>query len=61
VYDTLVALQRARPRHQTFAVAPLPGVRLRDAGVRIPDLMVLGNGRAVVIEVDRGARGHAQG
>lgn len=52
VYDTLVALQRARPHHQTFAVAPLPGVKLRDAGVRTPDFLVLGNGRAVAIEVD---------
>lgn len=52
VYDTLVELQRARPQHQTFAVAPLAGVKLRDAGVRTPDFLVLGNGRAVVIEVD---------
>ena len=36
----------------TIAVLPLPGARLRDAGVRTPDFVVIGNGRAVVIEVD---------
>jgi len=52
VYDALVELQRSCSRHRTFAIAPLPGVKLRDAGVRTPDFLVLGNGRAVVIEVD---------
>jgi len=36
----------------TFAVLPLPGAKLRDAGVRTPDFTVIGNGRAVIIEVD---------
>ena len=52
VYDALTELQRLCPRHKTFAIAPLPGVRLRDANVRTPDFVVLGNGRAVVVEVD---------
>jgi len=52
VYDALAELQRSCTRHRTIAVAPLPGVKLRDAGVRTPDFLVLGNGRAVVIEVD---------
>ena len=30
----------------------LPGARLRDAGVRAPDFVVIGNGRAGIIEVD---------
>lgn len=52
VYDLLIELQRTSSRHRTIAVMPLPAARLRDAGVRTPDLVVLGNGRAVVIEVD---------
>lgn len=52
VFDLLVELQRKCPRHQAIAIAPVPGVRLRDSGVRTPDFLVLGNGRAVVIEVD---------
>jgi very-short-patch-repair endonuclease len=36
----------------TNVVLPLPGARLRDAGVRTPDFVVIGNGRAVIIEVD---------
>ena len=31
---------------------PLPGTKLRDLGVRTPDFVVIGNGRATVIEVD---------
>ena len=52
VYDVLVKLQRARPPRQTFAIAPVPGAKLRDSVPLTPDFLVLGNGRAVVIEVD---------
>jgi AbiJ N-terminal domain 3 len=52
VYNILVDLQRNFPVMDAFAVLPLPGARLRDMGVRTPDLVVIGNGRAVVIEVD---------
>ena len=52
VYQLLVELQRECPVHNAIAVMPLPGAKLRDAGVRTPDFVVLGNGRAVVIEVD---------
>ena len=52
VYKILVDLQRDFPAKAGFAVLPLPGVRLRDAGVRFPDFVVIGNGRAAVIEVD---------
>ena len=31
---------------------PAAGARLRDAGVRTPDFVVIGNGRAGIIEVD---------
>ena len=31
---------------------PLPGAKLRDTAVRTPDFVVIGNGRAAVIEVD---------
>jgi hypothetical protein len=52
VYELLIELQRDCSRHRAIAVMPLPGAKLRDAGVRTPDFVVLGNGRAVVIEVD---------
>ncbi|OLZ51842.1 hypothetical protein BAY59_19720 [Prauserella coralliicola] len=52
VYELLVELQRACSRHRAIAMMPLPAAKLRDAGVRTPDFIVLGNGRAVVIEVD---------
>jgi hypothetical protein len=52
VYELLVELQRACSRHRAIAVMPLPAAKLRDAGVRTPDFVVLGNGRAVVVEVD---------
>ena len=52
VYNILVELQRDFPVRNALAVLPLPGARLRDAGVRTPDFVVIGNGRAVVIEVD---------
>ena len=50
VYKILVELQRDFPSRNGFTVLPLPGARLRDAGVRTPDFVVIGNGRAAVIE-----------
>jgi hypothetical protein len=52
VYDILVELQREFPVRNAFAVLPLPGTKLRDTTVRAPDFVVIGNGRAAVIEVD---------
>ena len=52
VYNILVELQRNLPVRNAFAVLPLPGARLRDTAVRTPDFVVIGNGRAAVIEVD---------
>lgn len=52
VYRTLRDIQRDTDHQNTFAVLPLPGARLRDASVRTPDFVVIGRGRAVIIEVD---------
>ncbi len=51
-YRVLVEIQRECSVQKAIAVLPLPGARLRDSGVRAPDFVVIGNGRAVVIEVD---------
>jgi hypothetical protein len=59
IYQALVDLQRESKPQNTFAVLPLPGVKLRDAGVRTPDFVVVGNGRAAIIEVD-GPRHYAR-
>jgi hypothetical protein len=52
VYQVLTEIQRECPVQKAIAVLPLPGAKLRDTGVRYPDFVVLGNGRAAVIEVD---------
>ncbi|WP_184986535.1 hypothetical protein [Sphaerisporangium rubeum] len=52
VYKVLCAIQRDSPPRSSIAILPLASAKLRDAGVRSPDFTVLGNGRAVVIEVD---------
>lgn len=52
VYQVLQELQRALPPQNGIAILPLASAKLRDAGVRSPDFTVLGNGRAVIIEVD---------
>jgi hypothetical protein len=52
VYNVLAEIQRECSVQKAIAVLPLPGAKLRDSGVRAPDFVVIGNGRAVVIEVD---------
>lgn len=52
VYELLCALQREGGSQNTIAIVPGSGVRLRDSGTRTPDFLVIGHGRAVVIEVD---------
>ena len=52
VYNILVELQRDFPVRNAFAMLPLPGAKLRDTAVRTPDFVVIGNGRAAVIEID---------
>jgi hypothetical protein len=44
VYQVLMEIQREFPPQNSIAVLPLPGAKLRDAGVRTPDFVVLGNG-----------------
>jgi len=60
VYQSLVRLQESTKKEQTFAIAPLPGVRIRAGNTWTPDLVLLGNGRAMLIEVDgpHHAKGH---
>jgi hypothetical protein len=52
VYQTLKRLQASFPEDDTISIAPLPGVRLRAGHTWTPDLMVMGRGRALVIETD---------
>jgi hypothetical protein len=52
VYQALKRIQAATPPDRTIAIAPLPGVRLQAGHTWTPDIVVLGNGRAVVFEVD---------
>lgn len=54
VYRMLRRLQRALPQAATIAIAVLPGVAMRDTHgpTLTPDLLVIGNGRAVVVETD---------
>lgn len=42
----------ALPEDDTIAIAPLPGVRLRSGNTWSPDVLVIGRGRALVIETD---------
>jgi very-short-patch-repair endonuclease len=44
---------------RTFAISPLPGTRIRAGNVWTPDFLLIGNGRAMLIEVD--GPHHAQG
>lgn len=48
----MLALTTSGNAQKAIAVLPLPGAKLRDGGVRTPDFVVLGNGRAAIIEVD---------
>ncbi|MFD0532352.1 hypothetical protein ACFQ1I_46570 [Kitasatospora arboriphila] len=52
VYLALKHLQGEAQEDKTIAIAPLPGVRLRASHTWTPDIAVLGNGRAVIFEVD---------
>jgi hypothetical protein len=52
VYQLLAEIRGECPVQKAIAVLPLPGAKLRDADVRTPDLIVLGNCRAMIIEVD---------
>jgi len=52
VYEALVRLQASTQEDRTFAISPLPGTRIRAGNVWTPDLLLIGNGAAMLIEVD---------
>jgi hypothetical protein len=60
VYEALIRLQAATVEDRTFAISPLPGTRIRAGNVWTPDFLLIGNGRAMLIEVDgpHHANGH---
>jgi hypothetical protein len=52
VYRALKRMQASFPQEDTISIAPLPGVRLRAGNTWSPDVLVLGRGRALIIEID---------
>ncbi|MGO8889723.1 MAG: hypothetical protein ACLP8X_28080 [Streptosporangiaceae bacterium] len=52
VYRALKRLQARFPEHDTIAIAPLPGVRLRSGNTWSPDVLVTGRGHALIVETD---------
>ena len=52
VYGSLLRLQTSTSEDRTFAISPLPGTRIRAGNVWVPDFLLMGNGRAMLIEVD---------
>ena len=52
VYRALKRLQASFPQEDTISIAPLPGIRLRSGNTWSPDVLVLGRGRALIIETD---------
>lgn len=51
-YESLIRLQHASREDRTFAIAPLPGVGIRAGNTWTPDFLLVGNGHAMVLEVD---------
>lgn len=52
VYRALKELQATTAEDRTFAILPLPGARLRSGNTWTPDFLVVGGGRAFVLEID---------
>lgn len=53
VFAMLERLQRDLNQTSTIAIAPLPAVQLRSVPTYLsPDVLVIGNGRAIVVEID---------
>lgn len=52
VYRALVRLQGLTQQDKTLAISPLPGIRIRAGNVWTPDFLLIGNGAAMLIEVD---------
>lgn len=52
VYQVLKRIQSRFHAEDTIAIAPLPGVHLYEGHTWTPDMLVLGHGRALIIEID---------
>jgi hypothetical protein len=52
VYRALKRLQARFPQEDTISIAPLPGVRLRTGNTWSPDVLVMGRGRVLIVEID---------
>jgi hypothetical protein len=52
VYRALKHLQKNFPEEETISIAPLPGVRLRAGHTWEPDILVMGRGRVLILEID---------
>jgi hypothetical protein len=52
VYRALKSLQKSFPEERTISIAPLPGVRLRALHTWSPDVLVMGGGRVLILEID---------
>ncbi len=52
VYRALKRLQARFPEHDTIAIAPLPGFRLRSGNTWSPDVLVTGRGHVLIVETD---------
>ena len=51
-YESLVRFQASTQEERTFAISPLPGLRIRAGNVWTPDFLLIGNGAAMIFEVD---------
>ncbi|WP_053723012.1 hypothetical protein [Saccharothrix sp. NRRL B-16348] len=52
VYHVLKTLQQEAQEDNTIAIMPLPAARLRAGHTWSPDCVVIGNGRALIFEID---------
>lgn len=52
VYRALKSLQESFPAEKTISIAPIPGVRLRAGHTWSPDVLVMGGGRVLILEID---------
>jgi hypothetical protein len=52
VYRALKRLQARFPQEDTISIAPLPAVRLRTGNTWEPDVLVMGRGRVLIVEID---------
>jgi len=52
VYRALKGLQARFPQEDTISIAPLPAVRMRPGNTWSPDVLVMGRGRVLILEID---------